>query len=297
MDSINASPDVTIKLYKKKSQLSQILKRLSRNKGAIAGLAIVIFLVFLAVFADVLFDYKEVAISQDIANRLQPPSLAHPFGTDELGREVLARIVHGSRISLSVGFAATFFSLLIGGFLGVVSGYFGKAPEQIIMRVMDVLLAIPGLLLAIAIVAALGSDLKNLVIALTVSAVPAFARIARGAVLSVRGNEFIEAARAIGAKNSTIILEHIIPNSMAPVIVQATLNVAMAIMLTAGLSFLGLGVPAPTPEWGAMLSSGRDFIREYSYLTFFPGLSIMISVLAFNLLGDGLRDALDPRLK
>lgn len=285
------------KRTKKKSQWYEILRRLFRNKGAVAGLIIAILLVLMAVFADVLYDYKGEAIRQNIPERLQSPSVLHPFGTDEMGRDVLARIVHGSRISLTVAFASTFFSLLFGVALGTIAGYYRNKVDNIIMRAMDVLLAIPGTLLAIAVVAALGSSLTNLIIALTLSAVPSFARIARGAVLGVRDNEYIEAARAIGAKNHTIILEHILPNAMAPIIVQGTLNIAHSILITAGLSFLGLGVPAPTPEWGSMLSGGRTFIRDHSYLTLFPGVSIMASILAFNLLGDGLRDALDPRLK
>lgn len=296
MGAINADPTAAIE-FKKKSQVGQMFKRLFRNKGAVIGLIIVILLILVALFADVLYDYNGVAIKQNIPERLSYPSAAHPFGTDEMGRDVLARVVHGTRISLSVSFIATACSLLVGGLLGAIAGYYGKVVDNVIMRIMDVLLAIPGVLLAIAIVAALGASVTNLIIALTVSAVPSFARVTRGAVLSVRDNEYIEASRAIGAKNPTIIFSHILPNAMAPIIVQATLNIATSILITAALSFLGLGVPAPTPEWGSMLSGGRTFIRDYSYLTLFPGIAIMISILSFNLLGDGLRDALDPRLK
>ena len=198
---------------------------------------------------------------------------------------------------MSISLISVAIALLIGGFIGAITGYFGGRLDMLVMRVMDIFLAIPATLLAITIVAALGPSAINLVIALTISNVPMFSRIVRGSVLMVRDAEYIEAAKAIGAKNSTIILEHILPNSFAPILVQTTLSVAVAILTTSGLSFLGLGVQVPTPEWGLMLSSGRDYIRNYSYMTLFPGLAIMITILSLNLLGDGLRDALDPRLK
>jgi len=289
--------DGEVHVVKKQSMWSETWRRLKKNWAAMAGLAIVILLVLMALFADVLYDYDNVVIKQDIVNRLQSPSAAHPFGTDELGRDILARIVHGSRVSLEIGFLAVFFSLIAGGFLGAIAGYYGGKVDNIIMRIMDVFLAIPGTLLAICIMAALGSSMFNLIIALSVSNVPVFARIVRGSVLTVRDVEFVEAARAIGCKNGTIIFGHVLPNALAPVIVQTTLNVATTILTIAGLSFLGLGVSAPRPEWGAMLSSGRSYIRDYSYMTMFPGLAIMITILALNLLGDGLRDALDPRLR
>ena len=289
--------DGEVHVVKKQSMWSETWRRLKKNWAAMAGLAIGILLVLMALFADVLYDYDNVVIKQDIVNRLQSPSAAHPFGTDELGRDILARIVHGSRVSLEIGFLAVFFSLIAGGFLGAIAGYYGGKVDNIIMRIMDVFLAIPGTLLAICIMAALGSSMFNLIIALSVSNVPVFARIVRGSVLTVRDVEFVEAARAIGCKNGTIIFGHVLPNALAPVIVQTTLNVATTILTIAGLSFLGLGVSAPRPEWGAMLSSGRSYIRDYSYMTMFPGLAIMITILALNLLGDGLRDALDPRLR
>lgn len=282
---------------RKKSQSLQVVKRLFHNKAAVLGLIIALLLILTAIFADVLYDYKDDALKQNIRQRLQGPSIEHPLGTDELGRDVLARIVHGSRISLTVAFSCTILSLVIGGALGAIAGYFGRRVDNIIMRVMDVMLAIPGIMLAIAVIAALGSSIQNLIIALSIAKIPSLARIARGSVLTVRDNDYIEAARAIGARNHSIILRHIIPNAMAPMVVQSTLHIATSILITASLSFLGLGVSAPTPEWGAMLAGGRTFIRDYSYLTFFPGLCIMLSILAFNLLGDGLRDAMDPRLK
>lgn len=286
-----------IKKYKKKSQLGEIWHRLKKNKTAVLGLVVFLSLVIAALVAPLIYDYNSQVIKQNISERKQPPSSEHPFGTDELGRDILARVVYGARNSLSIGFMAVAASLLMGGFLGAIAGYYGGMLDNVIMRFMDILLAIPGTLLAITIVAALGSSTRNIVIALAVSYTPNFARVVRGPVLTVRDAEYIEAARAIGAKNGTIILSHVLPNCMAPVIVQTTLYVASVILTIAGLSFLGLGIQPPTPEWGAMLSGGRDFIRDQSYMTMFPGLAIMTTILSLNLLGDGLRDALDPRLK
>ena len=272
-------------------------RRMRRNKAAMIGLVIVVLLVLLAIFADVLYDYDDVVIKIDYSQRAQAPSAAHPFGTDDQGRDILARVVHGTRISLFIGAVASIISALFGTALGAISGYFGKTLDMVISRIMDMLLAIPGTLLAIAIVAVLGSSMQNLIIAMTVSSVPKFARFVRGSVLTVKDVEYVEAARAIGAKDSSIIVRHILPNCMGVLLVQITLNVSYTILSISGLSFLGLGIAAPTPEWGSMLSSARTFIRDYSYMTFFPGLAIMVTILAFNLLGDGLRDALDPRLK
>ena len=282
---------------KKRGQMYEIWIHLKRNKAAMLGLGIVILLLLMVVFAGAIFDYENVVIKQDIANRLQSPSAAHPFGTDETGRDILARIFHGARMSLGISVMAVCCSLVVGGTLGASAGYFGGKVDMLIMRLMDILLAIPNILLAITIVAALGASNMNLIIALTISSIPGFSRIVRGAVLTVRDSEYIEAARAIGAKTFTIILSHVIPNCMGPILVQTTLNVGSVILSTAGLSFLGLGVQPPRPEWGAMLSGGRAFIRDYSYITMFPGCMIMITILSLNLLGDGLRDALDPRLK
>jgi peptide/nickel transport system permease protein len=285
------------KKYKKRSQLAEVWQRLKRNKTAVLGLVIVILLFLMVIFADVLFDYDTVVIKQNIPDRLQSSSWEHPFGTDEFGRDILARIVHGGRMSISISFISVGVSLLIGWILGAITGYFGGNIDRVIMRVMDVFLAIPPTLLAITIVAALGPSTINLIIALSISNIPLFSRIVRSSVLMIRDNEFIEAAKAVGAKDVTIILDHVLPNSFAPVLVQTTLSVAIIILTTAGLSFLGLGVQPPTPEWGFMLSSGRNYIRDYSYMTLFPGLAIMITILSLNLLGDGLRDALDPKLK
>ena len=282
---------------KKRSQFEEVWRRLKKNKMAMVGLAIVVFLVLLAVFADFLFDYEEIVIKQNTAIRLQGPSAEHWFGTDEFGRDILARLVHGGRISLVVGVIAVAIALTIGGTLGAISGFFGGKVDMLISRAMDILLAVPSLLLSITIVSALGPSIINLMIAIAVSSVPGYARIVRSSVMTVRDNEFVEAAKAIGANNAQIIASHILPNCLAPIIVQVSLKVASAILSTSGLSFLGLGVKAPTPEWGSMLSGGRAYLRNAPHLTVFPGLCIMLTILSMNLLGDGLRDALDPKLK
>ncbi|MBS4984990.1 ABC transporter permease [Hungatella hathewayi] len=276
---------------------AEIWQRLVRNKMAMLGLAILIILVLAAIFADVIADYDTKVVTQNIAERLQGPSAAHWFGTDEFGRDIFARLVHGSRVSLVVGIISVSVSLIIGGSLGAFAGFYGGKVDNIIMRIMDIFLAVPSILLAITIVAALGTSLFNVMLAIGISGMPSFARIVRAAVMSVKDQEFVESSRAIGANSVTIIFREILPNCMAPIIVQATLAVAGAILSTASLSFIGLGVQPPSPEWGAMLSGGRNYLRDAIHLTLFPGLAIVITILALNLLGDGLRDALDPRLK
>ena len=273
----------------KNSQFRETFLRLCQNKAAVAGMIFLVFLILLAVFADLLFDYQTTCVDLNIAERLQWPSAEHWFGTDQFGRDLLARVVHGSRVSLSIGFIAVAFGLAVGGILGAIAGFFGGAVDNVIMRLCDVFLAVPMMLMAIVIVAALGASMVNLVIA--------FARIVRSAVLSVRDMEYVEAARAIGVKTGRTIFRYILPNCMGPIIVQTTLRIAATISNTAALSFLGLGVKEPQPEWGALLSSGREFIRDSGYLATIPGVCIMLTILALNLLGDGLRDALDPRLK
>lgn len=282
---------------KKRSQWREVWRMLIKNKMAMVGLVILIVLVLLALFADVLADYNTIVIKQSLAHRLQGPTAAHWLGTDEFGRDILARLIHGTRVSLKVGILAVGLAIVLGGTLGAVSGFYGGVIDNIIMRAMDIFLAVPSILLAIAIVSALGPNIINLMIAISVSSVPTYARIVRASVLSIRDQEFIEAARAIGASNTRIIFKHIIPNALAPVIVQGTLGVANAILSIAGLSFIGLGIQPPAPEWGSMLSGGRQYLRYAWWVTTFPGLAIMITILSLNLLGDGLRDALDPRLK
>lgn len=282
---------------KKRSMAAEIWQRLLRNKMAMLGLFILIVLALAAIFADVIADYDTMVVAQNISERLQGPSAAHWFGTDEFGRDIFARIIHGSRVSLTVGLISVSVSLIVGGSLGAFAGFYGGRVDNVIMRIMDIFLAIPSILLAITIVAALGTNLVNVMLAIGVSGIPTFARIVRAAVMGVKDQEFVESARAIGAGSVTIIFREILPNCMAPIIVQSTLSVASAILSTASLSFIGLGVQPPDPEWGAMLSSGRNFLRDAVHITLFPGLAIIITILALNLLGDGLRDALDPRLK
>ena len=233
----------------------------------------------------------------DFASKMLPPSCAHPFGTDQMGRDMLLRMLWAVRYSLFMGTVAIVISCIFGGLLGAFAGYYGKTADNIIMRIMDILLAIPSMLLAIAIVAALGTSITNVLIAIAISYVPTFARTVRASVLTVKDQEFIEAARSIGCSDWRIIIKYVIPNSMAPIIVQVTLGIAGAILSIAGLSFLGLGIQPPTPEWGAMLSNARSYIRDAWHVTIIPGMGIMLTILALNLVGDGLRDALDPRLK
>lgn len=268
----------------KSNQFKETFQRLCENKAALAGMVFLILLISVSICADFLFNYQETCVQQNIMERLQWPSWEHPFGTDEFGRDLLARVVHGSRISLSIGFTAVAFGLLVGGFLGTIAGYFGGWIDNIIMRACDVFLAVPMMLMAIVIVAALGASIINLVISLAIASVPTFARLVRSAVLTVRDMEYIEAAKAIGVKTPRTIVHYILPNCLGPIIVQTTLRIAATISNTAALSFLGLGVKAPQPEWGALLSSGREFIRDSGYLAFIPGLCIMLTILALNLL-------------
>lgn len=268
---------------------------LIKNKMAVVGACVLLFFIFVAIFADFIAPYP--ADAQNWDHIMEPPSSQFLLGTDSYGRCVFSRIVYGSRISLLVGFIAVAFSAIGGGIIGACAGYFRGRLDNILMRLMDVLLAIPSILLAIAIVNILGPSLLNVMIAVGLSTMPSFARIVRAAVLSIRDSEFIEAAVAIGDSTPAIILHNILPNCMAPIIVQATLGVASAILSAAGLSFLGLGLQPPSPEWGAMLSEGRAYIYNAPWLTICPGVSIVLIVLSLNLFGDGLRDALDPKLK
>lgn len=282
---------------KKRSQSADVWKRLKRSKTAVLGIVLIAIFLGMALFAPVIADYEGQALKINVMERLQGPSADHIFGTDEFGRDIFARVVYGTRISLFVGIISVSIALSIGGFLGAIAGYYGGKIDNVIMRVLDVILAVPTILLAITIVASLGASMINLMIAVGISNIPGFARIVRASVLSVKDQEFIEAAKAIGAKDHIIILKHVLPNSMAPIIVYATLKVATAIMATASLSFIGLGVQPPTPEWGSMLAGGRQYIRDQMYIVMYPGLAIVLTVLSLNLIGDGLRDALDPKLK
>lgn len=274
-----------------------VWKRLKKNKLAIIGMIIIIAILLIAVFADIIVDYEEKAITQNSKNRLIPPNKDNWFGTDMYGRDIFARIVHGSRISLVIGLTTIALSLTGGGLIGAIAGYYGGRLDNILMRIMDMFLAIPPILLAIAVIAAVGSGVVNLFVALSVSGIPAYSRLFRSTVLTLRNEEFIEASRAVGAKDSWIMVKHIVPNAIGPIIVQATLGIANTIIAAASLSFIGLGIQPPSPEWGAMLSEGKEFMRYSPYIVISPGIAIMLTVLSLNLLGDGLRDALDPRLK
>lgn len=285
------------KQFKKKSNTYELWVRFMKNGTAVAGMIIFAVILLMALFAPFIADYNTVVIKINIMERLQGPSWAHWFGTDELGRDILARIVHGARISLLIGISSIGVSLLVGGAFGAVAGYYGGRADSVIMRAMDVFLCLPDVLLALAIVAAFGKTTMNLIIAIGLSFAPKFSRVVRSAVLSVRDNEYVEAARSIGARDNWIIRHHILINCMGPIIVQVTLYVASAILTISALSFLGLGIQAPIPEWGNMLASGRTFMRDSPHIVFAPGMAIFFTILALNLLGDGLRDTLDPRLK
>ena len=258
------------------------------------GFYILVFMILVAIFAPLIAPYHYD--DQNLDRALQFPSKDFWFGTDNFGRDILSRMIYGSRVSLQVGLIAVAFSALFGCTLGAISAFY-KRFDNLIMRIVDGLASIPYLLLAIAVAAALGPGIKNLLLAVGISTIPAYARVTRAAALAVMETEFVEAARSIGASNFRIIVRHIMPNAFSPIIVQATLGIANAIMTAACLSFLGLGIQPPSPEWGAMLSSGRVFIRDYWYMTVIPGVVLMLVVYALNVLGDGFRDAFDPRLK
>jgi peptide/nickel transport system permease protein len=268
-----------------------------RNRLAVIGLFISVFIMLAAVVAPLIANYDTDAIRVNVPSRLQSPSAKHILGTDELGRDIMARIVHGARISLVVGCAAIAVALFIGGALGAIAGYSGGKIDDVIMRCMDVFLCLPDVLLALAIVAAFGTNLVNLTIAIGLAFTPKFSRLVRSAVMTVRGVEYVEAARTIGATNTQIITNHVLVNCFGPIMVQVTLYVANAILTIAAMSFIGLGIQAPIPEWGNMLASGRVYMRDHAYIVMAPGLAIFLTILSLNLLGDGLRDALDPRLK
>lgn len=281
--------------YKRRGQGAEVWRRFKKSKTAVIGLIMLSVLIFLAIFADVITPYD--AEISDAANRLQLPSAEHIFGTDELGRDIFARIAAGTRISLMVGLVSVTISAFGGIVLGAIAGYYGGKVDTIIMRFIDIWMAIPSLLLNITIVAVLGVGLENVMIAIGISNIPGYCRTIRASIMSIKSSEFIEAAKACGSSDFRLIVSHIIPNSLAPLIVQATLRMGASILVCASMSFMGLGVVPPTPEWGAMLSTGRSFLRDYPHLCTFPGAAIMYTVLSMNLLGDGIRDALDPKLK
>lgn len=284
-----------IKRKAKSSLWGEAWRRLKKNRMALAGMLILMILCLTAVFADYIAPYHYD--HQNLQATFLPPSAQHWFGTDSVGRDIFSRVLYGGRISLLIGLVSVVISGVLGGILGAVAGFYGGRTDNMIMRVLDVLLAIPAILLAITIATTLGPGMFNLMIAVGVSSVPSFARMVRASILSIKEQEFVEAARLSGCNDIHIIFLHLLPNIMAPIIVQATLGIALAILSASSLSFIGLGIRPPVPEWGAMLSAGREYIRNYWHIVTFPGLAIMVTILSLNLLGDGLRDALDPRLK
>ncbi len=274
--------------------------KLKKNKAALTGFYVLVFFLLVSIFGALDSNYNFLGVNSNATNltdKLLGPSGQYWFGTDHLGRDIFYRILHGMYITLGVGFAATFMAALVGVPIGIIAGYYGGWVDTVIMRLMDVLLAFPGILLALAIVSVLGGSTINVTIAIAIGALPQFARIVRGSTLTTKKLEYVDAVRALGARDGKIIFQHILPNIMSPIIVNTTIFVATAILSAAGLSFLGLGVQPPTPEWGAMLNDGRNYMYQAAHITFFPGIMIVIVVLAFNLFGDGLRDALDPKSK
>jgi len=289
--------------------ITQFWRQFSRNKLAVASLFLVLIFALIAIFADFLYSYDFVT-SNSLENALLKPGqtgtvyyhdkeMTHTFilGSDNYGRDILGRLIHGARVSMIIGFATVAMAIAVGGLLGAIAGYKGGLFDTLIMRVTDIVLSIPTILMSIAIVAALGNSFFNLLIAISTSMIPGYIRIVRASIISIKDQEYVEAARCIGASDLRIVLRHILPNITSPVIVQSTLNVGSSILWASSLSFLGLGILPPKPEWGNMLSEAREFIQYAPHLLFAPGLAILLTVLAYNLIGDGLRDALDPKLK
>jgi len=277
--------------------------RFKKNRLAVLGLTFIVILIFVSI-GTIILDmvtgnkiYEALVVKQNLTQKLDGPSLKHIFGCDEFGRDILFRLLWGTRYSLFIGIISIISALVVGGFLGAIAGFYGGKTDNIIMRIMDVFLSIPSMVMAIAIVSALGSSTFNLLLSISIPQVPRLARIVRAQVMSVKGKEFVEASRAVGADDMLIIIQYIIPNALAPIIVQASLSIGSAILSIAGLSFLGIGVQPPTPEWGSILSSARTYMRDAWHISIIPGLMIMLTVLSLNLAGDGLREALDPKMK
>ena len=294
MDRINRKNTTRAGTKKKYNFWTDAWRRLKRNPTAIIGLCIILFLFLLAIFADVIAPYDYIAVDYMAAN--QTPSAQHIFGTDSMGRDLFSRCVYGARYSLPLGLACMVLATLVGGALGLIASFFGGAVDGVIMRIMDVFQSIPGTLMAITVVACLGTGTVQLLIALAVSFVPALAKTVRAAIFTVRGNEYIEACRSIGAGNLRLMIRHMIPNALGNIIIFAVGSVSAGIMMIAMLSYIGLGVQPPSPEWGALLNAGKTYISTYPHMVLFPGIMIMLTILGFNLFGNGLRDALDPRL-
>ncbi|PYZ91660.1 diguanylate cyclase [Salipaludibacillus keqinensis] len=293
--TVNVSTQNTKRVNPQVENFKTMWRKLKTNRVAMAGGILILFFMIISVIGPWFTSYDPLL--PDISSRLQGPSAEHWFGTDHHGRDIFTRIIHGMSITLYIGFVSVAIGMVIGVFIGIIAGYYGKRTDAVLMRIMDVFLAFPGILLALGIVAVLGGSINNVIIAIAVFSIPVFARIVRGSTLSVKNLEYIDAVRALGASDARIIFRHILPNILSPIIVQATLRVATAVLTATGLSFLGLGAQPPTPEWGAMLAAGRNYMWEHPHIALFPGLAIVAVVLAFNLFGDGVRDALDPKIK
>lgn len=285
------------KKVKSRTLMQETWRRLLRNKGAVAGMVFLALLIAAAIFSPLIFDYEADVIGQSMGERLLPPGPGHWFGTDEFGRDLFARVIYGARYSLMIGAGSVLLGLVVGTLLGACAGFNGGAVDSLIMRGVDIFYSIPNIMTAVVIVSLLGTSTVNLMIALAFSCASSFSRIVRAAVMTIRDQEYVESSYAMGLPTWKIIVRHILPNCMSPIIVQLTLLIGTTIISASSLSFLGIGVPAPAPEWGALLSAGRSHIRDASYMCIIPGLAIMSTVLALNLLGDGLRDALDPKMK
>ena len=287
----------TTTTIKGRSMMQETWRRLIKNKGAVIGMIFLAVLVLAALLSPYIFDYDTQVIGMNMPERLQPPSSAHWFGTDEVGRDLFARVIYGARYSLVIGVGSVLIGLVVGTILGSLAGFYGGVMDSVIMRGVDIFYSIPNIMTAVVIVSVLGRSTVNLMIALAFSCASSFSRIVRASVMTIRNQEYVESSYSMGLPTWKIILKHILPNCLSPIIVQLTLLIGTTIISASSLSFLGIGIPAPAPEWGALLSAGRGHIRDASYMCVIPGLAIMFTVLALNLLGDGLRDALDPKLK
>lgn len=284
------------KKYKSENQVLAVIKRMSKNKASMAGLVILCILILIALLASAIMPYSYTEM--DMSNRFTTPSLSHPFGCDELGRDILSRLIYGSRYSLILGIGSVALSVLFGLVLGSIAGYFGGVVDTVIMRLLDIFSSIPGMLMAVVISAVLGSGFGNCILAISVSTMPQYVRLLRAQVMSIRNMEYLEASSTLqNCSKFRIIVKHVLPNSLSSLIVTATMGVASSILMAAGLSYVGLGVQPPNPEWGAMLSGARSYLRDYPHMVVFPGIVLAVTVLSLNMLGDGLRDALDPKLR
>lgn len=287
--------DLITKKYSKRSMSAEVFHRFRKNKGAVVGMCIIAFFVLLFIIS-LFIDYNTVTKSNAKA-MFTAPCWQYPFGTDHMGRNIFLRVIYGTRYSLAIGVGVVVIALVFGVLAGAIAGYYGGKVDIIIMRCSDVLASIPGMLFAMVLMTTLGQNLVNLILAVGISSIPVYLRITRASVLTIRGQEYVEAAKAIGLSDFRIIFTQVLPNGLSPVIVTVTTSLGLSIIIAAGLSFIGFGVPVPKPEWGSLISAGREYARTASWIMTFPGFAIMLVVLAFNLMGDGLRDALDPKLK